>query len=126
MGKKLKISEEQLKRLMVLKEQDMQNQGFDDFDSQIQPEELPSVEYDGASDMDNYNNELERMTDSFIKQYKEKATNGIDDDMINGLCDKIRQGLGAEPGYDEERQDEINYGINESVIKIKSEFNRFL
>ena len=126
MGKKLKISEEQLKRLMVLKEQDMQNQGFDDFDSQIQPEELPSVEYDGASDMDNYNNELERMSDSFIKQYKEKATNGIDDDMINGLCDKIRQGLGAEPGYDEERQDEINYGINESVIKIKSEFNRFL
>ena len=126
MGKKLKISEEQLKRLMVLKEQDMQNQGFDDFDSQIQPEELPSAEYDGASDMDNYNNELERMTDSFIKQYKEKATNGIDDDMINGLCDKIRQGLGAEPGYDEERQDEINYGINESVIKIKSEFNRFL
>lgn len=126
MGKKLKISEEQLKRLMVLKEQDMQNQGFDDFDGQIQPEELPSAEYDGASDMDNYNNELERMTDSFIKQYKEKATNGIDDDMINGLCDKIRQGLGAEPGYDEERQDEINYGINESVIKIKSEFNRFL
>lgn len=126
MGKKLKISEEQLKRLMVLKEQDMQNQGFDDFDSQIQPEELPSAEYDGSSDMDNYNNELERMTDSFIKQYKEKATNGIDDDMINGLCDKIRQGLGEEPGYDEERQDEINYGINESVIKIKSEFNRFL
>jgi hypothetical protein len=126
MGKKLKITEEQLKRLMVLKEQDMQNQGFDDFDSQIQPEELPSAEYDGISDMDNYNNELERMTDSFIKQYKEKATNGIDDDMINGLCDKIRQGLGAEPGYDEERQDEINYGINESVIKIKSEFNRFL
>lgn len=126
MGKKLKITEEQLKRLMVLKEQDMQNQGFDHFDSQIQPEELPSAEYDGISDMDNYNNELERMADSFIKQYKEKATNGIDDDMINGLCDKIRQGLGAEPGYDEERQDEINYGINESVIKIKSEFNRFL
>lgn len=126
MRKKLKISEEQLKRLMVLKEQDIQNQGFDDFDSQIQPEELPSAEYDGVSDMDNYNNELERMTDSFIKQYKEKATNGIDDDMINGLCNKIRQGLGSEPGYDEERQDEINYGINESVIKIKSEFNRFL
>ena len=126
MRKKLKISEEQLKRLMVLKEQDIQNQGFDDFDSQIQPEELPSAEYDGVSDMDNYNNELERMTDSFIKQYKEKSTNGIDDDMINGLCNKIRQGLGSEPGYDEERQDEINYGINESVIKIKSEFNRFL
>lgn len=126
MAKKLKITEEQLKRLMVLKEQDMQNQGFDDFDTQIQPEELPSAEYDGVSDMDNSNDELERMADSFIKQYKEKATHGIDDDIINGLCNKIRQGLGAEPGYDEERQDEINYGINESVIKIKSEFNRFL
>ncbi len=76
--------------------------------------------------MNDANSELDRMTDSFIKQYKEKATHGIDDDMINGLCDKIRQGLGAEPGYDEERQEEINYGINESVIKIKSEFNRFL
>lgn len=126
MGKKLKITEEQLKRLMVLKEQDIQNQGSDHFDSQIQPEELPSAEYDGVSDMSSSNDELERMTDSFINQYKEKAIQGIDDDMINSLCDKIRQGLGAEPGYDEERQDEINYGINESVIKIKSEFNRFL
>lgn len=126
MGKKLKITEEQLKRLMVLKEQNMQNQEFDDFDTQIQPEEMSSTEYDGVSEMDNYNDELERMTDSFIKQYKEKAIHGIDDNTINGLCDKIRQALGAEPGYDEERQDEINYGINESVIKIKSEFNRFL
>jgi hypothetical protein len=126
MGKKLKITEEQLKRLMVLKEQSMENQGFDDFDTQIQPEELPSVEHDGVSDMNNSNDELERMADSFIRQYKEKAIQGIDDDMVNGLCDKIRQGLGAEPGYDEERQDEINYGINESVEKIKFEFNRFL
>jgi hypothetical protein len=123
---KIKITEDQLKRLMILKEQNMQNQGFDDFDTQIQPEEIPSTEYEGMGDMNDSNNELERMTDSFIKQYKEKATQGIDDDMINGLCDKIRQGLGAEPGYDEERQDEINYGINESVEKIKLEFNRFL
>jgi len=123
---KIKITENQLKRLMILKEQNMQNQGFDDFDTQIQPEEIPSTEYEGMGDMNDSNNELERMTDSFIKQYKEKATQGIDDDMINGLCDKIRQGLGAEPGYDEERQDEINYGINESVEKIKLEFNRFL
>jgi hypothetical protein len=111
---------------MILKEQNMQNQGFDDFDTQIQPEEIPSTEYEGMGDMNDSNNELERMTDSFIKQYKEKAIQGIDDDMINGLCDKIREGLGAEPGYDEERQDEINYGINESVKKIKLEFNRFL
>jgi len=123
---KIKITEDQLKRLMILKEQNMQNQGFDDFDTQIQPEEVPSTEYEDMGDMNDSNNELERMTDSFIKQYKEKAIQGIDDDMVNGLCDKIRQGLGAEPGYDEERQDEINYGINESVEKIKFEFNRFL
>jgi hypothetical protein len=123
MSKKLKITEEQLKSLIRLKEQ---SQGIDDFDTQVQPEELSSTDYDAASEMNDANSELDRMTDSFIKQYKEKATHGIDDDMINGLCDKIRQGLGAEPGYDEERQEEINYGINESVIKIKSEFNRFL
>ncbi len=123
MSKKLKITEEQLKSLIRLKEQ---SQGIDDFDTQVQPEELSSTDYDAASEMGDVNSELDRMTDSFIKQYKEKATHGIDDDMINGLCDKIRQGLGAEPGYDEERQEEINYGINESVIKIKSEFNRFL
>jgi len=123
MLKKLKITEEQLKSLIRLKEQ---SQGIDDFDTQVQPEELSSTDYDAASEMNDANSELDRMTDSFIKQYKEKATHGIDDDMINGLCDKIRQGLGAEPGYDEERQEEINYGINESVIKIKSEFNRFL
>jgi hypothetical protein len=34
---KIKITEDQLKRLMVLKEQNIQNQGFDDFDTQIQP-----------------------------------------------------------------------------------------
>lgn len=123
MSKKLRITEEQLKSLLQLKEQ---SQGIDDFDTQVQPEELSSTDYDAASEMNDANSELDRMTDSFIKQYKEKATHGIDDDMINGLCDKIRQGLGAEPGYDEERQEEINYGINESVIKIKSEFNRFL
>jgi hypothetical protein len=123
MSKKLKITEEQLKSLIRLKEQ---SQGIDDFDTQVQPEELSSTDYDAASEMNDANSELDRMTDSFIKQYKEKATHGIDDDMINSLCDKIRQGLGAEPGYDEERQEEINYGINESVIKIKSEFNRFL
>jgi hypothetical protein len=90
---KIKITEDQLKRLVVLKEQNMQNQGFDDFDTQMQPEELPSTQYDGMSDMKNSNDELERMSDSFIKQYKEKAIQGIDEDMVNSLCDKIRQGL---------------------------------
>lgn len=134
MGKKLKITEEQLKRLMVLKEQNMQNQGFDDFDTQTQPEELPSAEYNGVSDMNNSNDELDRMADSFIKQYKEKATHGIDEDMVNGLCDKIRQGLGGEetqsnremPGFEGTMDSLNNLSIRESAKKIKSEFQRYL
>ena len=123
MVKKIKITEDQLKRLMVLKEE---NQELDDFDTQVQPEELSSTEYEDMGEMNDSNDELDRTADSFVRQYKEKAIQGIDDDMINGLCDKIRQGLGADPGYDEERQEEINYGINESVQKIKSTFKRFL
>jgi hypothetical protein len=133
---KIKITEDQLKRLMILKEQNMQNQGFDDFDTQTQPEELPSTQYDGMSDMKNSNDELERMSDSFIKQYKEKAMQGIDEDMVNNLCDKIRQGLvggednneynGDMPGF-EGTMDSLNkLSIRESVDKIKFEFNRFL
>jgi hypothetical protein len=121
---------------MILKEQNMQNQGFDDFDTQTQPEELPSTQYDGMSDMKNSNDELERMSDSFIKQYKEKAMQGIDEDMVNNLCDKIRQGLvggednneynGDMPGF-EGTMDSLNkLSIRESVDKIKFEFNRFL
>jgi hypothetical protein len=139
--KKIKINEDQLKRLMILKEQ---NQGFDDFDTQIQPEELSSTQYDGMNDMNNANDELERMTDSFIKQYKDKAIQGIDEDMVNSLCEKIRQGLvGGENNNDTQYGYEIpgfegtmdslnkltirgNGPVNESVEKIKSEFNRFL
>lgn len=135
MSKKIKITEDQLKRLMVLKEE---NQGLDDFDTQIQPEELSSTEYEGMNDS---NDELERMVDSFIKQYKEKAVQGIDGDMIDGLCNKIRQGLGGEetqsdyemPGYQETMDNLNNLSIredddtvNESVQKIKSTFKRFL
>ena len=138
MSKKIKITEDQLKRLMVLKEE---NQGFDDFDTQIQPEELPSAEYEGVDDMNNSNDELERMADSFIKQYKEKAVQGIDNDMIDNLCDKIRQGLSGEesqsnyemPGYKEDMDNLNNLSIredddtvNESVEKIKNNFKRFL
>lgn len=138
MSKKIKITEDQLKRLMVLKEE---NQGLDDFDTQIQPEELSSTEYEGMNDMNDSNDELERMVDSFIKQYKEKAVQGIDGDMIDGLCNKIRQGLGGEetqsdyemPGYQETMDNLNNLSIredddtvNESVQKIKSTFKRFL
>jgi len=130
MSKKIKITEDQLKRLMILKEE---NQGLDDFDTQVQPEELSSTEYDGINDMNDSDEELDRMVDSFIRQYKEKAIQGVDEDMVNGLCDKIRQGLGTEPNYDEEqRQWEYMNGeypddmVNESVQKIKSTFKRFL
>lgn len=138
MSKKIKITEDQLKRLMVLKEE---NQGFDDFDTQVQPEELPSTEHEGINDMNDSNDELERMADSFIKQYKEKAIQGIDGDMIDSLCDKIRQGLSGEesqsnyemPGYQETMDNLNNLSIredddtvNESVQKIKSTFKRFL
>jgi len=136
MSKKIKITEEQLKRLMILKEE---NQGLDDFDTQVQPEELSSTEYDGINDMNDSDEELDRMVDSFIRQYKEKAIQGIDNDMIEGLCDKIRQGLGSEesqyemPGYQETMDNLNNLSIredddmvNESVKKIKSTFKRFL
>ena len=96
------------------------------YDAQDKAERMDDMNEDSDGEMNDSNDELDRMADSFVRQYKEKAIQGIDDDMINGLCDKIRQGLGAEPGYDEERQEEINYGINESVQKIKSTFKRFL
>jgi hypothetical protein len=138
MSKKIKITEDQLKRLMVLKEE---NQGLDDFDTQVQPEELSSTEYEDMGEMNDSNDELDRMADSFIRQYKEKAIQGVDEDMVNSLCDKIRQGLGGEesqseyemPGYQETMDNLNNLSIredddmvNESVQKIKSTFKRFL
>jgi hypothetical protein len=126
MSKKIKITEDQLKRLMVLKEEN---------------QELESTEYEDMGEDENSDNELDRMVDSFIRQYKEKAIQGIDEDMVNGLCDKIRQGLGGEesqskyemPGYQETMDNLNNLSIredddmvNESVQKIKSTFKRFL
>jgi hypothetical protein len=92
-------------------------------------------------EMNDSNDELDRMADSFIRQYKEKAIQGVDEDMVNSLCDKIRQGLGGEesqskyemPGYQETMDNLNNLSIredddmvNESVQKIKSTFKRFL
>jgi hypothetical protein len=131
MSKKLKITEDQLKRLIVLKEED-ETMDFEEPSMEI-PTEL------GADE--NSDNELDRMVDSFIRQYKEKAIQGVDEDMVNGLCDKIRQGLGGEesqseyemPGYQETMDNLNNLSIredddmvNESVKKIKSTFKRFL
>lgn len=127
MSKKIKITEDQLKRLMVLKEE-----------NETMASEEPSMEIPTELGVDeNSDNELDRMVDSFIRQYKEKATQGIDEDMVNNLCDKIRQGLGGEeseseyemPGYQEDMDNLNNLSIrdvNESVQKIKSTFKRFL
>jgi len=131
---KIKITEEQLKRLMILKEESFQNQEFDDFDTQIQPEEIPSTDYDNMNDMKNSNLELERMVDSFIKQFKEKATYGVDEAMIDDLCNQMRQGLSGEepqqnremPGFEGTMDSLNNLSIRESVKKIKSEFQRYL
>lgn len=126
MSKKIKITEDQLKRLMVLKEEN---------------QELESTEYEDMGEDENSDNELDRMVDSFIRQYKEKAIQGVDEDMVNGICDKIRQGLSGEesqseyemPGYQETMDNLNNLSIredddmvNESVKKIKSTFKRFL
>jgi hypothetical protein len=131
MSKKIKITEDQLKRLMVLKEE-----------NETMASEKPSMEIPTELGADeNSDNELDRMVDSFIRQYKEKATQGVDEDMVNNLCDKIRQGLGGEesqseyemPGYQEDMDNLNNLSIredddtvNESVQKIKSNFKRFL
>ena len=104
--------------------------------------EEPSMEIPTELGNDeNSDNELDRMVDSFIRQYKEKATQGVDEDMVNNLCDKIRQGLGGEesqseyemPGYQEDMDNLNNLSIredddtvNESVQKIKANFKRFL
>ena len=131
MSKKIKITEDQLKRLMVLKEE-----------NETIASEEPSMEIPTELGNDeNSDNELDRMVDSFIRQYKEKAVQGVDEDMVNSLCDKIRQGLGGEesqseyemPGYKEDMDNLNNLSIredddtvNESVQKIKSNFKRFL
>lgn len=106
MSKKIKITEEQLKRLMVLKEEN---------------QELESTEYEDMGEDENSDNELDRMVDSFIRQYKERAIQGVDEDMVNGLCDKIRQGLSGEesqskyemPGYQETMDNLNNLSIRE-------------
>jgi hypothetical protein len=131
MSKKIKITEDQLKRLMVLKEE-----------NETMASEEPSMEIPTELGVDeNSDNELDRMVDSFIRQYKERAVQGVDEDMVNSLCDKIRQGLGGEesqseyemPGYQETMDNLNNLSIredddtvNESVQKIKSNFKRFL
>lgn len=112
MSKKLKITEEQLKRIMT-KNLNEQSEGMD------------------------VAAEAERMTDSFVTQFKELVGDNQEliDKLMVDLSDKLSTS-GEESSNDEvvvddepadvEFDESIHYEINESVIKIKSEFNRFL
>jgi hypothetical protein len=118
MGKKIKITEEQLKKIIASKQV---NEQFG----------WGGEEKDVAS-------ETERMINSFVSQYKDLVA-GSDFDNEESLlnaCDVLKSKLcgNNEPvdytmGSDDENMlpnppSEIE--MNESVIKIKSEFNRFL
>jgi hypothetical protein len=104
MSKKLKITEEQLKRIMIknLNEQS-EEMGMD------------------------VSSEAERMTDSFVTQFKELV--GDNQELVDKLMVDLSNKLstkGEEPSIDVESNEVMEFEINESVIKIKSEFNRFL
>lgn len=121
MGKKIKITEEQLKKIIASKQVNEQSAGAVGIESGM----------DVAS-------ESERMIDSFVNQYKNLVA-GSDFDSQEALlnaCDILKHKLCGdnEPvdytmGSDDENMmpnppSEIE--MNESVVKIKSEFNRFL
>ena len=137
--KKIQITEGQLKRLMVLKEQ---YEGGAEDASPITPDH-----HDNMQDTDFGGDRLERMSDSFIRQYKEEAdANGISEEQIDELCEKIRTGLlsGNTPDMEHEpmhsdEQDipvihrgmenpipDANARLSESLYSIKLDFQRFL
>ena len=111
MSKKLKITEEQLKRIMIKNINEQES------------ESLESMDVSG---------EAERMTDSFVTQFKELVGDNQEliDKLMVDLSDKLATN-GEEVSNDNESVDvefdeSVEYEINESVNKIKSEFNRFL
>jgi hypothetical protein len=118
MEKKIKITEEQLKKIIVSKQINEQSAGVEDG-------------MDVAS-------ESERMINSFVSQYKDLVAGSEFDseEALLNACDILKHKLCSnnEPvdytmGSDDENMmpnppSEIK--MNESVIKIKSEFNRFL
>jgi hypothetical protein len=120
MGKKIKITEDQLKRIMS------QN---------VNEQSAGEVNMENGMDVAS---ESERMINSFVNQYKDLVAGSEFDshESLENACDIIKHKLCGdnEPtdytmGSDDENMmpnppSEIN--MNESVIKIKSEFNRFL
>lgn len=125
MGKKIKITEEQLKKIIASKQVNEQNDG--DVNTE--------VSNDNGVDIAS---ESERMIDSFVNQYKNLVAGSPfeSEESLSNVCDLLKNKLcgGNEPtdytmGSDDENMmpnppSEIN--LSESVIKIKSEFNRFL
>ena len=141
MSKKLKITEEQLKRLMVLKEQ---------HEGEYEESAAGGV---GLSKMMALTDKLNDMTASYIRQVKDAISeNGFGDyqerydELLSQLSDGLREDGGEESNMGDEYADtkdvpgfegtmdslnslsirEDDEMMNESIKKIKSEFNRFL
>lgn len=119
MGKKIKITEDQLKRIMS---QNVNEQHEGEMEENM---DITNVETDMVS-------ELDRMTDSFIKQYKEKAGYNMDSTSIDSLCDKIREGLSGESSEGQEQlalpepPSEEETQNNQVYESITQNFKRFL
>ncbi len=127
MGKKIKITEEQLKKIIASKQVNEQNH--------FPTNPISGPVSAGSTDVAS---ESERMIDSFVNQYKDLVAGSefdTEESLLNA-CDVLKSKLcgNNEPvdytmGSDDENMmpnppSEIE--MNESVIKIKSEFNRFL
>ena len=124
MGKKIKITEEQLKKIIASK--------------QVNEELYSQMDGNNTQSAVDVAGESERMIDSFVNQYKDLVAGSefeTEEALLNA-CDVLKAKLcgNNEPvdytmGSDDENMmpnppSEIE--MNESVIKIKSEFNRFL
>jgi len=124
MGKKIKITEEQLKKIIASK--------------QVNEELYSQMDGNNTQSAVDMASESERMIDSFVNQYKDLVAGSefeTEEALLNA-CDVLKSKLcgNNEPvdytmGSDDENMmpnppSEIE--MNESVIKIKSEFNRFL
>jgi hypothetical protein len=137
MSKKLKITEKQLKRLMVLKEQ---------HEGEVEEIGESAAGGVGLSKMMDLTDKLNSMTASYIRQVKDAISeNGFGDyqerydQLLSQLSDGLRVendeeeiNIGGEPqmaAYEPSKMDvdmDTEYEINESINKIKSEFKRFL
>ena len=118
MGKKIKITEEQLKKIIASK--------------QVNEELYSQMDGNNTQSAVDVASESERMIDSFVNQYKDLVAGSEFDTEESLLKSKLcgnNEPVDYTMGSDDENMmpnppSEIE--MNESVIKIKSEFNRFL